>query len=113
MERPGKGEWYEMQTACEVRRVLSTRPSEHRVNHLKLTFSDDPGEVDELDDAEAEDLEARKRRDMAAFGKGGVYTPPPPREDSGNDSDPETSPEPEEYEEYTGRETSRWEDPLT
>lgn len=36
----GKNEYYLMQTACEARRVLSSKPSSIKLEHFKLTFKD-------------------------------------------------------------------------
>jgi hypothetical protein len=73
MDRPGKVEWYQMMVGCEVRRVLSMQPSQHQPGHLVLNFTNEALEgVDELDD-----IDTVKERDIAAFGRGGVYTPPP------------------------------------
>lgn len=67
-----------------------------------------------MDEEEGDVLEERKRRDMAAFGRGGVYTPPPPQiHDQVDVEDEDGASGSEEEEEYTRRDTSRWEDPLT
>ena len=101
-----------MSTACEVRRVLSSKPQEHKLDHLRLTFQGGtPGDPDE---EEGDELEDRKKRDMAAFGRGGIYTPPPPQVPGRVDVEDEDGTSGfEEEEEYTRRDTSRWEDPLT
>ena len=96
MERPGKNEWYHMSTATEIRRVLSSKPREHQVEHLRLSFR--AGTPEDMDENQGLTLEEQKKRDMAAFGGRGVYTPPPARP---------------EGDDYSLRDTARWEDPLT
>lgn len=51
--RPTLAEHYQMQTACEVRRVLSKKPREVKIDHFRMTFKDakrkKPVEVSEAD----------------------------------------------------------------
>ena len=35
---PTKADYYQMQTSCEVRRVLSTNPRNIQIDHFKLKF---------------------------------------------------------------------------
>lgn len=40
MNQPARGDHYLMQVACEVRRVLSRHPSDHKLDHFRLKFVD-------------------------------------------------------------------------
>jgi hypothetical protein len=78
LPRPGKAEWYSMQVANEVRRVLATNPSELRVGDMVLVPDGDApaGDAALAPEEDAAELDRMKRQAMAAL-PGSVYTPPP------------------------------------
>jgi hypothetical protein len=42
-ERPSRSDWYQMQTAMEVKRVLSKQPGRVKLRHFKLGFDNKRG----------------------------------------------------------------------
>lgn len=100
--RPGKAEWYQMGTSCEVRRVLSRQPSQHQVHHHLLQPVEDaesPGGEGPGDD----NLDAEKEAVFKALG-GGRYTPPP-------EPDEPTDEDEVDEDEVGGEDDDEWEGP--
>jgi hypothetical protein len=64
-DTPGPREWYLMQVACEVRRVLSKKPEKIQPHHFKLRFRRD-GQAPPADPREA--AARSKSRWLAAVG---------------------------------------------
>ena len=58
--RPSRADWYAMQTACEVRRVLAKRPGSIKLEHFRLRF-EDPLVPDGDEDADLEALSLRSQ----------------------------------------------------
>lgn len=52
-DRPSRADWYAMQTACEVRRVLSSKPNSVRVEQFALQFKDQSERHQPADPAQA------------------------------------------------------------
>lgn len=92
LERPGKSEWYAMQIACEVRRVLCKTPSAIKVGDFRLGFvpgggDDDPGSSP-LSGDDDERLDREKQIAIKAL-RGAIYTPPPAEADTRAETDRE------------------------
>ena len=106
MNRPGKSEWYQMQTANEVRRVLSRSPSQYTAGQMRMRFVPGGQAPDESEDP---GLDTEKEQVFKVLG-GGRYTPP-----TASESDPAPPGATDEYEtgEIEDPDVSQWdEDPL-
>lgn len=65
--RPSRSDFYEMQTACQVARVLAKNPANIKIEHFKLPFGEDGTR-------KQKELENKKIAESAKAGWAGILS---------------------------------------